>query len=241
MFFNKRIIHSLLVLLLGCGFLVACDGSSANKLSSEDNLLIWSENRDKSFPSYDIGEMTKEEAEELMKEKLQLMLTEAFKNATGILTEQLTMDNQTLDYTQYYSQSSAAEVDYSEYLVFKTSEGYYPISAQVEIKYTLDKGKKTVSSTREAVVVKNIASTEQFNGKDQKKLISQLASAYNISENDFSMKLSELSGKYNETIYLYDTLETAKEDESLGKRIYVKFADNGVVSIIGLVLEDFRK
>lgn len=71
-----------------------------------------------------------------------------------------------------------------------------------------------------------------------KKLISQLGDVYNIPEKDFSVKLSEVLQQTDATTVLFDTLEAAKKENSIGKKLYVKRAENGVVSQVVVVMED---
>lgn len=240
MFFKGKNVTTFLFMLLAVISLTSCSQTDS-KLSAEEQALIWSRPQEKGFATYEMENVSEEEAKMLLEEELQLTLSDSFKGALELLKEQLVLDDQLLDSTQFSVFSSTKEANYGEFFLFKTTEGYYPISAQLETRYTFDKEKKVVQLSRESVVVKNVDSTETFNGKDYKQLLSKLAAIYGVSEKDFSMKLSELGQKKDETIYLYDTLETAKEEEGLGRRIYVKFSFNGVIEKIGAVMEDFSK
>lgn len=241
-FCEKKITAKLLLAFLCCSLLLAaCDKSetNANNLTPEDQKISWSKPRESSFYNYSFDELGKEEAEELLTDKLQLAYTETLTSASEVLMDQLTeTDKCWVESIQYTVSSEKKETNYWEYWTFKTSEGYYPLYVQTQTIYTYDEEEKLAYVSREMIEVKNVTSTGEFNGKDLKKLISQLSGVYNIPEKDFSVKLSEVLQQTDTTTVLYDTLEAAEKEKVIGKKLYVKRAENGIVSQIVVVMED---
>lgn len=242
LFCNKRKNRGLLLVLLCCSFmLVACNESktSANKLTPEDQKISWSKARESAFYNYSFEKLSKEDADELLIDKLELAHTKTLTAASEVLVNQLVEEDKCwIESTQYTVSSDKQETNYLSYWTFKTSEGYYPLYVQTQTIYTYDKEQKLAYASRELIEVKNITSTGEFNGKDLKKLISQLGDVYNIPEKDFSVKLSEVLQQTDATTVLYDTLEAAKKENNIGKKLYVKRAENGVVSQVVVVMED---
>jgi hypothetical protein len=241
-FCGKKITMKLIFALFCCSLLLAACSKSetnANNLTPEDQKISWSQPRKSSFYNYSFEELGKEEADELLVDKLQLAYTETLTAASEVLVNQLVeTDKCWIESTQYTISSEKREVNYLEYWTFKTSEGYYPLYVQTQTIYTYEEEKEIAYASRESIEVKNVASTGEFNGKDLKKLISQLSGVYNIPEKDFSVKLSEVIQQTDTMTVLYDTLEAAKKEKTIGKKLYVKRAENGVVSQIVVVMED---
>ncbi|WP_321387534.1 hypothetical protein [uncultured Enterococcus sp.] len=241
-FCEKKITAKLFLVFLCCSLLLAaCDKSeiNANNLTPEDQKISWSKPRESSFYNYSFDELGKEEAEELLTDKLQLAYTETLTSASAVLMDQLAeTDKCWVESIQYAVSSEKKETNYWEYWTFKTSEGYYPLYVQTQTIYTYDEEKNLAYASREMIEVKNVTSTGEFNGKDLKKLISQLSGVYNIPEKDFSVKLSEVLQQTDTTTVLYDTLEAAEKEKVIGKKLYVKRAENGIVSQIVVVMED---
>ncbi|MBL1225614.1 hypothetical protein [Enterococcus sp. BWR-S5] len=241
-FCEKKITAKLLFAFLCCSLLLAaCDKSetNANNLTPEDQKISWSKSRESSFYNYSFDELSKEEAEELLTDKLQLAYTETLTSASEVLMDQLAeTDKCWVESIQYTISSNKKETNYGEYWTFKTSEGYYPLYVQTQTIYTYNEEEKLAYASREVIEVKNVTSTGEFNGKDLKKLISQLSGVYNIPEKDFSVKLSEVLQQTDDTTVLYDTLEAAEKEKVIGKKLYIKRAENGIVSQIVVVMED---
>lgn len=241
-FCEKKMTAKLILAFLCCSLLLAaCDKSetNANNLTSEDQEISWSKPRESGFYNYSFENFSEEEADELLIDKLQLARTTTLTAASEVLVDQLVeADECWIESTQYTLSSEKKETNYWEYWTFKTSEGYYPLYVQTQTVYTYNEEKKLAYASRELIEVKNITSTGEFNGKDLKKLISQLSGVYNIAEKDFSVKLSEVLQQTDTMTVLYDTLETAKEEKTIGKKLYVKRAENGVVSQVVVVMED---
>lgn len=239
---EKKITAKLILAFLCCSLvLAACDKSetNANNLTPEDQKVSWSKPMESSFYNYSFENLSEEEADELLIDKLELEHTATLTAASEVLVDQLVeADKCWIESKQYTLSSEEKETNYWEYWTFKTSDGYYPLYVQTQTIYTYEEEKKLAYASRELIEVKNVASTGEFNGKDLKKLISQLSGVYNIAETDFSVKLSEAIQQTDTTTVLYDTLEAAKEEKTIGKKLYIKRAENGVVSQLVVVMED---
>ncbi|MBP1047505.1 hypothetical protein I6N96_14560 [Enterococcus sp. BWM-S5] len=237
---KKNNLKIMLIILFLSMLLTACNESAAKKLTTEDQKISWSKSRDSGFYNYSFTDLNKEEADDLLVEKLHLSYTETLKKASEVLLEQLATPNeQWVEDTQYAVMSEKNEASYEEFWTFKTNEGYYPMYVKTQTLYTYDEEEEQAYVSRESIEITNATTTGKFNGKDLKKLISQLSGVYNIAEQDFSVKLSEVLQQSDTLTVLYDTLEASETEKAIGKKLYVKRDEAGVVSQVILIMENY--
>ena len=234
--------------LLLCLGLTGCQSTPDKKvdstLATEDQAVVWEQDREKAFGSYDYLSIEEKEAKELLEEKFGLALPALYAGAEKIFDEQL-------------GEGTKKEAPISDLVVagekltlttifpYQWAEEQYYAYGKTEFTYVWDEQTRQVRLKYQEADLAHYDTDEELHIKDPLAAVTALGKLMEISELEdkaevFKTSYEEAVGQMtNESVYFEQTISQSLTNHTVGRNLSVEFGSKGsIVNILAFVADN---
>lgn len=228
--------HTIKWLFLGCCFLflVGCSTQkkASNKLSSQDQALVWSGERKKVFGQYDYTNLTSEnEAKKILTEKFQVEVPSFFEKSKELLNKNDFLNAYTQHQTTYDVVAQDDKLTYRQVTEYQSDKNAV-VRAVIETTFLVT-GEEEVKTSEQTVTISTVASeTTKFYtalpalSKGMAKILS-LPNADQEIDKAFKKYPMHDTEKHVEAINI---MEQKASEDTLSKKIQLFYDGDGTVT-----------
>lgn len=215
-------------------FLVGCTTNSEKNISEQkDDGASWSKKRTNLFSSLDYPELSKIEANKLMKEKFDLTMPLFFERSLALTQETLLLETP----AQYAIKSEAENLTIRGIVIGKkTTDQTY--TGLAEAHFQVNQQKQQVYLTKQSIVIQCSASDNKLQGETVGLLLKRLGEAMELPDLDQVMKQAEQKMVQTEDdgssqmIEIYNDSEAAKKQQSASRILTIFYDETNLVKEI---------
>ncbi|ALS01893.1 hypothetical protein ATZ33_11030 [Enterococcus silesiacus] len=243
----------IVLVLLPLVFLTACNGSAEqqpastanHKLDKSEQKFAWWGDRKTPFGDFEYGNISEQEAQELMEKKFEVTIPENIDSAKKLITKDLAVEGSEKEPDSYSLFTSENTLEFSCFVKYKSKAGKYLSYGEIKLTYNYIPIQKKVKLSSEKLVIYNAPDEGVFHGQDVIATLKNMSSWLDLTDQDKVVKKFEEETKAkesleNQEIILYRNLDEAKEKRLFGKSFGVKYGTNGIISEMYAVARDYR-
>ena len=215
-------------------FLVGCTTGIEKNISEQKNDGVnWSKKRTNLFSSLYYPELSKIEANKLMKEKFDLTMPSFFERSLALTQETLLLETP----AQYAIKSEAENLTIRGIVIGKENSdpNYTGLS---EAHFQVNQQKQQVYLTKQSIVIQCSASDNKLQGETVGLLLKRLGEAMELPDLDQVMKQAEQKMVQTEDdgssqmIEIYNDSEAAKKQQSASRILTIFYDETNLVKEI---------
>jgi len=219
-------------------FLTGCTISSEKSISDQKkDSANWSKPRTKLFSSLDYPELSKVEAEKLIREKFDLTIPSFFNQALDQTQKLVKAENQL-----QYAIKSEAEILTIRGVITEKENGSPNFFGLAEAQFQVNQQKQHVYLTKQSILIQNTASDNALQGESISLFIKRLGEAMELPDLEQVMEQAERKiaqakkNGPNQLIEIYNDSEQAKKQQQLSHILTISYDENNLVKeIYGLI------
>ncbi|GGC78365.1 hypothetical protein GCM10011573_05070 [Enterococcus wangshanyuanii] len=224
-----------------------CSGKN-NAAKVEHQQLIWHEQQEKPFGTFDYPEISEDEALDLLKNKFEVKIPAIIQQTKKLFDEQIItadLEIKKAEYSLYASGNDLLVRGY--YPVFKGEE--LVVFALVDLKYSFDKEQKEVRLVSQSLALSNYGQEEAFPKDNFDELLLEVAQIIDISKDTADLAIQNFEKDYKEvdkrpaskTVVVYGNDEEAEEKKLVSQTLRVGFNEKREFREIHAAIVDYTE
>lgn len=237
---NTRVMTLLIVCLLPILLISGCKKEKALPKKSQE--LLWRAERTKPFGVFEYSDLSKEEAETILKEKFSVSLSALTQKAEAILDEELLTDTGAKGPVTYTIDAKENKLQVRGYYPYEQANTMQAF-AYIDSEYHYLPEKKQANLVDQTITLSNYGESSAFQSENVEPLLKKLGELVQVE--NLTIALTQLKEHEKEVkskeLEVSDNGEDAYKKKNIRSSLYVGIDEKSEIKEIYARLTDYRE